>query len=62
MEQTITQSAVRLAGPVETCGGISSTTIPNNSYGWGRIDAWRAYKAALPYQYYWPLVLREEQP
>jgi serine protease AprX len=25
--------------PVQTCGGIASTTIPNNSFGYGRVDA-----------------------
>lgn len=57
LEQLISQTAVPLAGPVETCGGIPSTVVPNNSYGWGRIDAWGAYLASLPYHYYWPLVL-----
>ena len=23
----------------ESCGGVSSTEIPNNTYGWGRVDA-----------------------
>jgi serine protease AprX len=34
--------------PVQTCGGIPSNTIPNNSFGWGRIDAWAAYQALAP--------------
>jgi uncharacterized repeat protein (TIGR01451 family) len=34
--------------PVQTCGGVSSNTIPNNSFGWGRIDAWEAYQALAP--------------
>lgn len=30
------------------CGGDSETAVPNHTYGWGRIDAWAAYQAALP--------------
>src|SRR5204862_1567284 len=25
--------------PAQTCGSTSSTTIPNNSFGYGRVDA-----------------------
>jgi serine protease AprX len=35
--------------PPQVCGGVSSNTIPNNTYGWGRIDAWAAYQLALAY-------------
>jgi uncharacterized repeat protein (TIGR01451 family) len=34
--------------PIQTCGGVSSATIPNNTFGWGRIDAWAAYQALTP--------------
>lgn len=30
----------------QTCGGIPSSTIPNNTFGYGRIDAWAMYQAA----------------
>jgi serine protease AprX len=30
----------------ETCGGIPSTQIPNNSFGYGRVDALAAYEAS----------------
>lgn len=30
-----------------TCGGIPPTTIPNNAFGWGRIDALAAVQAVL---------------
>ncbi len=30
----------------ETCGGIPSTQIPNNSFGYGRVDALAAYDAS----------------
>jgi len=32
----------------QTCGGVPGTQIPNNTYGWGRIDAWAAYQSTLP--------------
>jgi subtilisin family serine protease len=28
----------------QTCGGVSGTTIPNNTFGWGRIDALEAVR------------------
>jgi hypothetical protein len=31
----------------QTCGGISSTSIPNNQFGWGRIDAAAAVELVL---------------
>ena len=30
----------------QTCGGISSTQIPNNSFGYGRVDVLAAYNAS----------------
>jgi subtilisin family serine protease len=38
VETLIEQSAVRLTNGV-TCGGIPGTQIPNNTFGWGRINA-----------------------
>src|SRR5204862_7946333 len=32
--------------PAQTCGGIPSTQIPNNSFGYGRVDALAAVNAA----------------
>jgi subtilisin family serine protease len=32
--------------PAQTCGGTSSTQIPNNSFGYGRVDALAAVNAA----------------
>ncbi len=32
--------------PVQTCGGVASTTIPNNTFGHGRVDALAAVNAA----------------
>jgi len=36
-----------MLSPPQTCGGIASDTIPNNSFGYGRIDALAAVNAAL---------------
>jgi len=32
----------------QTCGGTPSTQIPNNSFGYGRVDALAAYNASAP--------------
>ncbi|RMF47227.1 MAG: DUF11 domain-containing protein, partial [Anaerolineae bacterium] len=44
IENVITQSAVPRY-TYDGCGGDTPTTLPNNTYGWGRIDAWAAYQA-----------------
>ncbi len=31
----------------QTCGGVPGTSIPNNTYGWGRIDALAAVNEAI---------------
>jgi len=42
IEQLITQSALPRTTS-QMCGGIPGTQVPNNTYGWGRIDAWAAF-------------------
>ncbi len=42
IEDVIEQSAVRLTS-TQTCGGVPGSSIPNNTFGWGRIDALAAY-------------------
>ncbi len=37
-----------IVSPAQVCGGISTTTVPNNSFGYGRIDALAAVNA-LPF-------------
>ena len=32
----------------QTCGGTPSTAIPNNSFGYGRVDALKAYNMSAP--------------
>jgi hypothetical protein len=34
--------------PAQTCGGTTSTQIPNNSFGYGRVDALAAVPTAAP--------------
>ena len=41
IERLIQASAVPLNN-AEVCGGTSGTQVPNNIFGWGRIDAWAA--------------------
>jgi serine protease AprX len=45
LEDIIEQTAVRKT-TTEGCGGDSSTQVPNNTYGWGRIDALAAVQLA----------------
>jgi serine protease AprX len=47
VETLIEQTAVPLT-TTQTCGGVPGTNIPNNTYGWGRIDALAAFQA-LPH-------------
>jgi len=45
IEALITGTAVPRT-TTQTCGGVPGSQIPNNTYGWGRIDAWAALTAA----------------
>ncbi|HEV3471038.1 MAG TPA: S8 family serine peptidase [Pyrinomonadaceae bacterium] len=47
VEDIIEQTAARKT-TTEGCGGDTSGTVPNNVYGWGRIDAFAAVLDALP--------------
>ncbi len=42
IEQLITTSAIPRTTS-QICGGIPGTQVPNNTYGWGRIDALAAF-------------------
>ncbi|MCS6907278.1 MAG: S8 family serine peptidase [Anaerolineales bacterium] len=58
LEEILRSSAMPLTSS-ETCGEVLGSQIPNNTYGWGRIDAWRAVQIALTYPLYvnyFPLV------
>ncbi|MEZ4771243.1 MAG: S8 family serine peptidase [Caldilineales bacterium] len=45
LENTINATALQLTTAQE-CGGIPGSQIPNNTFGYGRIDAYAAYQAA----------------
>ena len=44
IENLIEQTAVPLTTTLYTCGGVPGTDIPNNTFGWGRINALAAYQ------------------
>lgn len=46
IEQIIRETAVPLTS-AQTCGGVPGSQIPNNTFGWGRIDALTAVQRAL---------------
>jgi serine protease AprX len=46
IEQIIIETAVPLESD-QMCGGVDGTIIPNNTYGYGRIDAYAAYERAM---------------
>jgi uncharacterized repeat protein (TIGR01451 family) len=41
LESALTRSAVPRTTD-QLCGGIPGSQVPNNTYGWGRVDAWNA--------------------
>lgn len=57
LEEVIRRSAVPLTSD-ESCGDVPGYAVPNNSFGWGRIDAYAAYLRLLnilfPYLIYTP--------
>ncbi len=46
IEDLIGQSALHLTTTL-VCGGDTASSVPNNVFGWGRVDAWAAYEAAI---------------
>lgn len=57
LESVIRLSAVPLI-TTQNCTTPGSQ-VPNNTYGWGRIDAWAAYQMALTPKIYFPLVVSD---
>jgi subtilisin family serine protease len=49
IEDVIEQTALPLTSS-QGCGGIGPTEVPNNVYGWGRIDALAAFNFALDFR------------
>jgi serine protease AprX len=44
LEDLIEHTATPRTTTSQSCGGIPGTDVPNNTYGWGRIDAWSAFQ------------------
>jgi subtilisin family serine protease len=51
VETLIENTALPLTTTQE-CGGVPGSAIPNNTYGYGRVDAWAALKATQSIFYY----------
>jgi len=49
IESILIDSALPLTSSGE-CGGVPNTSRPNNTFGWGRVDAWAAVQLALSRQ------------
>ena len=48
IENVIKQTAVQLTS-TQTCGGVPGSQIPNNTFGYGRINALAMYRELCPY-------------
>ena len=55
IENIIESSSVQLTS-TENCGDILGSSIPNNTYGWGRVDAYAAVLES--FKLYFPLIGR----
>ncbi len=55
IESIIRLSAVPLT-TTQSCS-VPGSQVPNNTYGWGRIDAWAAYQMLLTPKVYLPLLI-----
>jgi subtilisin family serine protease len=58
LETIIQASAVPLTSS-ENCGGLPGSAAPNNTFGYGRIDALSALQAITSYTFYFPVFSRE---
>ena len=47
LETLIESTAITLT-TAQNCGGVAGDAIPNNTYGWGRVDALAAYLGLAP--------------
>lgn len=64
LEAAMTNTALRLTTN-QRCGSDTSETIPNNVYGWGRIDALAAYEnldSLTAFYNFAPVLLRGSRP
>ncbi len=51
IEDIIEQTALNLTSSTQSCDGVPGTSIPNNTFGWGRIDAVAAVNIAMASNY-----------
>jgi serine protease AprX len=51
IEDIIEQTALNLTTSTQSCDGVPGTSIPNNTFGWGRIDAVEAVNIAMASNY-----------
>lgn len=56
IEDLIESTALPLTS-TQNCGDVLGTEVPNNTYGYGRVDAWAALNATLDIFFY-PLIFR----
>jgi len=42
--ETLIETTATPLTTTQTCGGVPGTQVPNNTFGWGRVDAWAAYQ------------------
>jgi serine protease AprX len=57
IEALVRRSATHLTSG-ETCGGIQGVEIPNNTYGWGGVNAWAAVSEPLD-KIYLPMIFQD---
>jgi len=58
IEYVITRSSIPRTS-TQDCGGVDGDSIPNNTFGWGRVDALYAIQSALNTSFvYIPFVMK----
>jgi len=55
--ETIIENTALPRTTSQVCGGIPGSAIPNNTYGYGRVDAWTALNTTLTIFFY-PILFR----
>lgn len=58
IEELIKKTAVPRTADRD-CGDVPGSSIPNNTYGWGRIDAWAALNGQTPL--YFPIIFNNRR-
>jgi serine protease AprX len=55
--ETIIEQTALPRTTTQTCGNVPGSQIPNNTYGWGRVDAWAAVRSTLVI-FYFPIMMK----